>query len=184
MRWPEDTNPRTLSSFESQARRLRYQVLGIACHQASIPSLLVAHHEDDQAETVLVRMVRDGTGLGLTGIAPVNDIPECFGLYGVHQSGNPHLKRSDDNDHASQIQRHWKRRPNMEFEDGGIKIMRPLLKFSKERLIATCLQRGVSWVEDETNKDPTLTIRNAVRHMYRNHRLPSALSKERLSTLR
>ncbi|KID80516.1 uncharacterized protein G6M90_00g008540 [Metarhizium brunneum] len=62
-------------------------------------------------------------------------------------------------------------------EDGGITIYRPLLEFDKDRLIATCEANKIKWFEDPTNADPTLTPRNAIRHM--NHSLlPPELRKE------
>src|SRR3569833_1168739 len=65
----------------------------------------------------------------------------------------------------------------LDTEDGGIMIYRPLLEFSKERLVATCVENKVPWFEDHTNRDPTLTLRNALRHLYQNHELPIALQK-------
>lgn len=62
-------------------------------------------------------------------------------------------------------------------EDGGIMIYRPLLEFSKDRLIATCEANNVEWFEDPTNADATLTQRNAIRHMDRSQ-LPPELQKE------
>lgn len=61
---------RTGESLEQCARRLRYDALnGLA--QRSGAFIATAHTADDQAETVLLRMLR-GTGLnGLTGIQPV-----------------------------------------------------------------------------------------------------------------
>ena len=65
-------------------------------------------------------------------------------------------------------------------ERGGVKICRPLLTFSKDRLIATCTKKGVQWVEDETNQDRTLTARNAIRYMMKSNLLPPALTKQSL----
>lgn len=65
----------------------------------------------------------------------------------------------------------------LDCEDGGITVYRPLLEFDKDRLIATCEANHVSWFEDPTNKDETMTMRNAVRHLVRNHTLPEALQK-------
>ncbi|POR35696.1 Putative tRNA(Ile)-lysidine synthase [Tolypocladium paradoxum] len=62
-------------------------------------------------------------------------------------------------------------------EDGGIMIHRPLLEFDKDRLIATCEANKVRWFEDHSNVDPTLTTRNAIRHITRSHELPAALQK-------
>lgn len=68
-------------------------------------------------------------------------------------------------------------------EDGGIMIYRPLLDFGKDRLIATCEANKVQWFEDHTNRDPTLTTRNAIRHLTRNHTLPQALQKPSIIAL-
>lgn len=63
-------------------------------------------------------------------------------------------------------------------EDGGVMIYRPLLHFDKDRLIATCEANNVPWFEDATNADPSLTARNAIRHIVRDHTLPKALQKD------
>ncbi|KAL1607836.1 hypothetical protein SLS60_002774 [Paraconiothyrium brasiliense] len=64
------------------------------------------------------------------------------------------------------------------FEHGGIQLLRPLLEFQKSRLIATCETHNTRWAEDKTNQDRTLTARNAIRHIFSNHKLPVILSKE------
>ncbi|PHH74320.1 hypothetical protein CDD83_4582 [Cordyceps sp. RAO-2017] len=65
----------------------------------------------------------------------------------------------------------------LECEDGGVVIYRPLLHFDKDRLIATCEANGIRWFDDHTNLDPTLTTRNAIRHVTRTFQLPKALRK-------
>jgi hypothetical protein len=62
-------------------------------------------------------------------------------------------------------------------------LRRPLLRFSKERLIATCKAFDIPWHEDETNKDKTLTTRNSIRHIVAHAKLPAALSECSLSQL-
>jgi tRNA(Ile)-lysidine synthase len=55
-------------SPEAAARSLRYRVLGAWAVEARLDAVALAHHLDDQAETVLLRAVR-GTGIrGLAGI--------------------------------------------------------------------------------------------------------------------
>ena len=65
----------------------------------------------------------------------------------------------------------------LDSEDGGVTVYRPLLEFDKDRLRATCEANNVPWFEDRTNHDPTMTMRNAVRHLVKNHTLPRALQK-------
>ncbi|MFL5541504.1 MAG: tRNA lysidine(34) synthetase TilS [Longimicrobiaceae bacterium] len=64
-----ETPPRT----EAEAREARYAFLQEAREQVGADWIATAHHADDQAETVLVRVLR-GTGIaGLAGIAPVDE---------------------------------------------------------------------------------------------------------------
>jgi tRNA(Ile)-lysidine synthase len=57
-------------NLEAMARRLRYQWLADVALDAGFPFVATGHTADDQAETVLFRLLR-GTGLkGLSGIAP------------------------------------------------------------------------------------------------------------------
>lgn len=119
-------------------------------------------------------------------------IPECSGIHGVHQSGSKELEEeisavgslngaSFPNKISSRFQTADSPMP---FEDGGIQIHRPLLNFSKQRLKATCEWYKIRWFEDETNRDPTRTPRNAVRQLLRSKRLPLSLQKASLLNLR
>lgn len=191
LRWPAGVVPAQLPNFESEARRLRYQALGTACRVAEIPYLLVAHHEDDQAENVLLRLARGHNCLGLRGMKPVAFIPECWGIHGVDQSGlrerNAIMRARKPDLLQKQPSSSMPLGATIPFEDGGITIHRPLLEFSKDRLIATCQALGVRWVEDMTNRDPTQTPRNAVRYLLQDGEdgvLPRSLRKPSLLALR
>lgn len=221
-------DPRTLPNLEGLARTYRYRTLGSQCYFLGASSLFFAHHQDDQYETVLMRLLSGHGYRGLQGIREANSIPECYDLHGIYKSGliddqlksNPSLSfrpairemrrlRSifrdekaaepwDDLLHHQQptnlVQRYpgfvrAERHPSvpylkpLDIEDGGVMVYRPLLGFSKDRLIATCEANGVSWFEDHTNKDPTLTTRNAIRHLVRNYELPKALQKPSILAL-
>lgn len=182
--WPGDGNPAGQPNFESLARKYRFQILGKACEDHGIDSLFLAHHEDDQAETVLMRMIQGHRGPGLRGIETSSEIPECHGIYGVHQSGGigpkpPSAVEDSPEPEAPSSTQSPKNKElsRLVIEQGGVRIYRPLLGFSKAGLKATCRDRDIPWFEDHTNANPTLTTRNAIRHMYNNHRLPKALSK-------
>jgi len=59
------------SNVESQARNLRYQALSEMCEAHHIQDLLLAHHLDDQAETVLIQLMRGAGVAGLSAMPPV-----------------------------------------------------------------------------------------------------------------
>ena len=61
--------------IEAAARRARYDFLAIVALQQASNAVLVAHHRDDQAETVLLHIAR-GSGLrGLRGMSAQSTVP-------------------------------------------------------------------------------------------------------------
>lgn len=69
LRWqegdPADNN------LQARARAARYRLLAEWCHDTAILHLLVAHHQDDQSETMALRLAR-GSGVdGLAAMAPL-----------------------------------------------------------------------------------------------------------------
>ena len=92
--------------LEAAAREARYAVY------ASRPEGIVAlaHHRDDQAETVLLQLLR---GAGIKGVAAM---PEIRALEGSH-----------------------------------VRIFRPLLAVPRATLSEYAVERGLTWIEDESN---------------------------------
>ncbi|RVD84055.1 uncharacterized protein DFL_005824 [Arthrobotrys flagrans] len=74
-----------LSKVESTARRQRYRLFAQSCQKYGISHLVTAHHANDQAETVLMRLVGGSGTAGLAGISPVAKLPECEDIYGADE---------------------------------------------------------------------------------------------------
>ncbi|KAK6363391.1 hypothetical protein TWF730_000823 [Orbilia blumenaviensis] len=74
------------SKLESIARRHRYRLFAKTCQEHNITHLITAHHANDQAETVLMRLLAGSGTAGLAGIAPARiGLPECEDLFGADE---------------------------------------------------------------------------------------------------
>ena len=104
---------------ENWAREVRYGFFRRAMQETGADALVLAHHRDDQAETLLLHLMR---GAGLTGLTGM----------------------------AADTQR------------DGMRILRPLLNFSRESLRAYLQEKNQPWREDASNGDARY-LRNAVR---------------------
>jgi tRNA(Ile)-lysidine synthase len=72
--WPEDV--KQLKNLEAQARDARYEALAQMCVDHQVTHLLLGHHQDDQAETILIQLLR-GSGLpGLSGMPQQRVLPK------------------------------------------------------------------------------------------------------------
>ncbi len=67
------------SGTEEAARISRYAALGDLCRTHRVPLLLTAHHQDDQAETVLLQLLRGSGVAGLSGMDAANTAPDLLG---------------------------------------------------------------------------------------------------------
>jgi tRNA(Ile)-lysidine synthase len=124
-------------SVQQAARAARYQILAGIAGQHEAAALLVAHTADDQAETVIINLLR-GTGLaGLAGM-PLDE------TIGPHQFGPP----------VPELYRDTPPSP--------VRLARPLLLLSRATTLAYCSEFGLTVVEDVSNESRTYT-RNRVR---------------------
>ena len=73
LRW---RGPRPKSGLQDAARQARYRLLSAWCRQHGVLHLAVAHQMEDQAETLLLRLIR---GSGLDGLAAMAAVGETRG---------------------------------------------------------------------------------------------------------
>ncbi|MFZ6773595.1 tRNA lysidine(34) synthetase TilS [Undibacterium sp. SXout7W] len=67
------------AGIEASARSGRYHALGELSKKHNIKLLLTAHHQDDQAETILLQMLRGAGVAGLAGMNACHHAPKLFG---------------------------------------------------------------------------------------------------------
>ncbi len=101
---------------EAEARRARQAALRARAHAVGAQRIATGHTADDQAETVLMRLLQGAGPRGLGGIAPVRDV-----------------------------------------------LIRPLIDLRRAEVLAHLAERGLDFVEDETNRDRRM-LRNRLRH--------------------
>jgi len=124
-------------SLEDAARRVRYTFLAHLLTRFQISLLLTGHNADDQAETLLLRILR-GTGPhGLAGIAPMTSLPPP----------DSRLEATFGFDRA------WLKQ---------IRLGRPLLKVWRPEIEAYCAAHQLEPRHDETNTTPDYA-RNRIR---------------------
>lgn len=67
------------NGIEAAARTARYRALGDFCSKYQLPLILTAHHQDDQAETLLLQLLRGSGVSGLSGMDLFNQAPNLLG---------------------------------------------------------------------------------------------------------
>ena len=122
-------------SLEAAAREMRYQYFRQLLLEGRLNRIATAHTLDDQAETVLLKIVRGAGSRGLAGIYP-------------------QLWVSSSQLSALSSQRK---------KTGEVSIIRPLLGTRRRDLEPYLRELGQSWREDRSNRD-LRHMRNRVRH--------------------
>ena len=127
-------------SIEMAARELRYRWFGEICQEYGYQAVVVAHHADDNAETMVLNMVR-GAGLkGLSGMKPVSPLPLSRHSFACASATS-----------------------SMSEERSDVAILRPLLTFTRKQIEGHAFAWKVPYREDKTNSS-TEYRRNSIRH--------------------
>lgn len=142
------------ASLETAARQARRHYLAQLALQITpsgqIPIVALAHHADDQAETVLHHLIR---GSGLQGVAGMRPKIE-YRVSSLPHSTHTSLKRHSDQQSLSTI---------TEKRALVIHLVRPLLYVCRTTILQYLRAQSLAWREDRTNQDQHYT-RNYLRH--------------------
>lgn len=101
--------------LEAESRRARHAAFRTRAQAVGAARIATGHTADDQAETVLMRLLQGAGPRGLAGIAPARGL-----------------------------------------------LIRPLLETRRSEVLAHLRRRGLSWVEDPSNREPRF-LRNRIR---------------------
>ena len=153
-------------SIEMAARELRYTWFARIASEHGFDAVAVAHNANDNAETLILNLLR-GTGLrGIAGMSPESTIPAEPGpenrlasLDPSHcgQWAPPSYDAEGGTDFQTQTQ------PGM----GRIRLVRPLLGMTRAEIEAYAAENGVEHREDRTNAE-----NDAQRNRIRNEVFP------------
>ena len=132
-------------AFEETARRVRYTFLYETALREGMGKIAVGHHADDQAETVLMHLLRGAGPAGLRGMLPATRITEYRML-------EPFLG-ADDSAGKTGLADHG----------AAPVVIRPLLTTWRQEIEAYCRQHYLTPRFDLSNLDTTY-FRNRLRH--------------------
>ncbi len=125
-------------AIEEAARQMRYGFLAEVAQQVGSNTVAVAHHADDQAESVLMHVIRGSGIAGLRGMRPKSEM------------GDLRLAMGD-------------RLPNTQYPLPALWLIRPLLYVTRADIEAYCAANDLRPRFDLSNLDQTY-FRNWLRH--------------------
>jgi tRNA(Ile)-lysidine synthase len=138
-----DITPLRSQGIEAAARKLRLAAL----YRQPCDFVALAHHADDQAETLLLQLLR-GAGVRGASAMPVL-ITSDLSARGLSRMASSSISLS--------------KRPMLASRVGSPDLLRPLLHCSRQEILDYAAAHGLQWIEDESNLDDSYP-RNYLRH--------------------
>jgi tRNA(Ile)-lysidine synthase len=128
LHWHHENNTKPISAVAEKAREARYTLLAKQAKQEGASYVFLAHTQNDQAETVLMRALHR------------SQTTDAGSKYSKMGSGFRGLAAM-----ASSVE-----------HQSGIKFARPLLSQDREQLRNILRTKSIKWIDDPTNKNLTL----------------------------
>jgi tRNA(Ile)-lysidine synthase len=130
-------SPPKQGNLEQNARNGRYEFLLKTAESVGARYVMTAHTMSDQAETVLMNLIRGSGGAGLGGMRPIRSL---------HLELGGRAEKDTEGD------------PLLPFPDPTVTLVRPFLKWVKRRdTEAFCREKNVEFRIDPMNEDLTFT---------------------------
>ena len=145
-----DIAPLREHGIEAAARKLRHA----AFDRQQVDFIAFAHHQDDQAETLLLQLLR---GAGVKGVAA---------MPALKHASQSLSRRRPESSPVNLLDSGFHRNDNFEVSENisqAPTLLRPLLNVARSELLEYARQHSLQWVEDESNADD-LYPRNFLRH--------------------
>jgi tRNA(Ile)-lysidine synthase len=126
--------PSTSLKGEHDLRKARYAILERAARDYGANKIFLGHHADDQAETILQRIMR---GTGINGLASMSAKKKLDPRYRISSEEIPLAH--------------------------PLFLCRPLLALRAFVIREFLSEVGISWIEDPTNQEVDYAVRNRIR---------------------
>jgi tRNA(Ile)-lysidine synthase len=154
-------------SLETAARELRYGWFS----ELRVEKIATAHTLDDQAETVVMKLIRGAGTQGMSGIWPC--LSTQYPVLSTQKDGTRERQHSaissqhSEKQHSAISSQHSEKQNQKQRRTGegacATRIVRPMLAVRRREVEAYFRSLGQEWCEDPSNRDVKHT-RNKVRH--------------------